>query len=607
MIAAVALIIMTVAPTFAAASDFTRYELTATAHKDGTVDVVIDLDYDFGSEEKHGIYLTYLTRQRIEGDPDHYRVLEYSGITASSPSAPADTDVVEADDGIGIYVGDPDQTVTGEHTYEVAFTVDGLINPAAGSSGEDEIYWNVIGHGYEELISEASVTLSGPGPVLESECWYGDEGSEAPCSSTEVDGARAVFAQTTLTPGEGLTIATSYEAGTFAGVEAILTKRATFTNTMGGLSLAAIAAAGSALLAALAPRAISLIRRDRRYANTTPGLIPPGGEVAPTEPAPRKIDPAVQFTPPEGLTPADVGLIVDAKADPRFHAATIVDLAVRGYLHITTKGSKTKSSWEITREHEDTAGLSPYENDLLAALFAAGSTVELGKLPAESAKMLARVNKEQATRLASAGWFTSPPATATASARGIGVAVMTLGVISTIGLAFAGYGLLGLIGVVAGIAIIATGRRAARRSARGHAHYVQALGFKKYLETAQGRQLRFEAGEDIFSRYLPYAMVLGVVDTWVAVFEDLHAGGEWTYVPTWYTGLAVGAAPFSSPSESAAFRSNATQLQSVAALVAMGGATAGSSGGSAFSGSGGGFSGGGFSGGGVGGGGGGSW
>src|SRR5699024_12749360 len=110
---------MTVAPTFAAASDFTRYELTATAHKDGTVDVVIDLDYDFGTEEKHGIYLTYLTRQRIEGDPDHYRVLEYTDITASSRSAPADLRIEETSDGIGLYIVEPALTVGAEHSSDV--------------------------------------------------------------------------------------------------------------------------------------------------------------------------------------------------------------------------------------------------------------------------------------------------------------------------------------------------------------------------------------------------------------------------------------------------------------------------------------------------------
>src|SRR5690625_3373840 len=140
--------------------------------------------------------------------------------------------------------------------------------------------------------------------------------------------------------------------------------------------------------------------------------------------------------------------------------------------------------------------------------------------------------------------------------------------------------------------------RAPQRTAKGYAYYVQAMGFKKYLETAEAGQLQFEAGEDIFSRYLPYAMVFGIVERWVALFTDLAAQGRWTTEPIWYTGVATGA--FFSSTESAAFASSLAGLESAASLAAMSGATPGASGGSS-------FSGGGFSGGGVGGGGGGSW
>src|SRR5690625_415276 len=69
----------------------TRYDVQAQARADGTVDVQLDFDFDFGDDEGHGPYLTFITRQEIEDDPDHYRLLEYSDITATSPSgAPAD-------------------------------------------------------------------------------------------------------------------------------------------------------------------------------------------------------------------------------------------------------------------------------------------------------------------------------------------------------------------------------------------------------------------------------------------------------------------------------------------------------------------------------------
>jgi hypothetical protein len=46
---------------------------------------------------------------------------------------------------------------------------------------------------------------------------------------------------------------------------------------------------------------------------------------------------AVQYAPPDGMTPAEAGTLVDDDAAMRDITATIVDLAVRGYLVIEEK------------------------------------------------------------------------------------------------------------------------------------------------------------------------------------------------------------------------------------------------------------------------------
>lgn len=84
--------------------------------------------------------------------------------------------------------------------------------------------------------------------------------------------------------------------------------------------------------------------RDEWYAGLTPGLtpglgqgpiadgIPPGGS-APTV---RGKTPtiAVQFNPPPGVQPGLVGTVIDESADTLGMSATVIDLAVRGYLRI---------------------------------------------------------------------------------------------------------------------------------------------------------------------------------------------------------------------------------------------------------------------------------
>ena len=130
----------------------------------------------------------------------------------------------------------------------------------------------------------------------------------------------------------------------------------------------------------------------------------------------------------------------------------------------------------------------------------------------------------------------------------------------------------------------------------------QTLGFKQYLETAEADQLRWEEGEDIFSRYLPYAIAFDCADRWAKVFADLVARGEPVPVPSWYVGVATQPQDFfTTQGLSSLMGSFDTVSASLGGAVAA--STVGSGGGSGFSG--GGFSGGG--GGGVGGGGGGTW
>ena len=50
---------------------------------------------------------------------------------------------------------------------------------------------------------------------------------------------------------------------------------------------------------------------------------------------------APQYGPPEKMTPAEAGLLIDDSIDPRDITCTIVDLAVRGYIHI--RGNRHQS------------------------------------------------------------------------------------------------------------------------------------------------------------------------------------------------------------------------------------------------------------------------
>jgi uncharacterized membrane protein len=107
------------------------------------------------------------------------------------------------------------------------------------------------------------------------------------------------------------------------------------------------------------------------------------------------------------------------------------------------------------------------------------------------------------------------------------------------------------------------------------------------MEIAETERQRFAERENIFSEYLPYAIVFGSVEKWARAFKDIDVTKQ---TASWYTGSTLGA--FSASDLSSNLSSFSNQVSSTIA------STPGGSGGSGF---------GGGSGGGGGGGGGGSW
>ncbi len=146
-------------------------------------------------------------------------------------------------------------------------------------------------------------------------------------------------------------------------------------------------------------------------------------------------------------------------------------------------------------------------------------------------------------------------------------------------------------------------KRRGQRSAEGRAITDQVIGFRQYLATAEADQLRFEEGEDIFSKYLPWAIAFRLATRWQRVCGELVEAGRLTPDPTWYVGPSYYHSNWSASSISTSVQSTFVPPPPPAPAPGSGGGS--SSGFSSYSGSSSSSSG--SSGGGGGGGGGGSW
>ena len=101
------------------------YDVTSRSVRRRLAAIVETIDYDFGSEPHHGIFRDIPTRLRYDDRFDRVYPLG-SRRHGVAPTRRRTTRVEDAGGGITrIKIGDPDRTITGEHTYTIAYTVRG--------------------------------------------------------------------------------------------------------------------------------------------------------------------------------------------------------------------------------------------------------------------------------------------------------------------------------------------------------------------------------------------------------------------------------------------------------------------------------------------------
>jgi uncharacterized protein (TIGR04222 family) len=301
-----------------------------------------------------------------------------------------------------------------------------------------------------------------------------------------------------------------------------------------------------------------------------------------------------EYEPPERMRPAEVGVLVDESADTKDLTATIVDLAVRGYLRIEeipAQGMFGRRDWRLQRVRDADDALAPYERRLFDGLFALGGQVDLSSLKGTFQATLAGAESDLYGAAVKRGWFPSDPSSVRTKWFGTAVALIVLGAVAVILLGiFYGAALVGVAAILIGIIAGLSSRAMPARTAQGHELLRRILGFRMYMDTAETQRQRFAERENIFATYLPYAIVFGLVTKWARAFSGLDAQQA---MAGWYAGSSLtNIAVFSS--DLAVFSSSLSSVISTSPA-----STGGSSGSSGFSG--------GSAGGGGGGGGGGSW
>ena len=503
----------------AAAESIREFDVAVTIAPDTTFTVVETIRYDFEGEYRHGIYRDIPRYDETwSGARWNYRI-QVSSVTMDG--APVPVEYTEEGPFLRARIGDPFTTITGVHTYVITYTVAGGLRtiseedaadpllPAEVSAGDVELYWDLVGSGWEVPIADASASVTGPGPVLSAVCYTGTLGGDERCPAATASQV-ALLGGIPLAPGEPLTGAVVYPAEAFTSSPQPDIRQGLPSNPMVGVAGALV----PALLLVIVPVAVALSRRRADAGVPVPGAPP-------------------QYAPPDGLSPAELAAAWEGPAGaarPRVLVATLLDLASRRWIDVATDPS---GDLQVTWRGTGSPALRPWEQSLLGVILKGAPVATLKGYDRELALLWAGTITGLVQSAEASGRRNPRGDAPDRRWRGLGILAALL-ILAGIVAAIAGQPFLSAVGFTAGvgalIGVIAAAAITPRAQTQQSAVFLAKVeGLRTVLGTdaaASRREFAQRTGltpAAIFATMLPFAVVFDLQDSWIGAFPDLTA------------------------------------------------------------------------------------
>lgn len=496
------LVFLASAPTVHAATDltYTGFDSSIEINQDTSITVTETVKVDYLTPH-HGIF-RYVPETKL-------KVLSVKDETGNKYKYKVSGGSVKE-----IKIGDPDVTITGEHVYVISYQVKGMIKEF---SDHYELYWNVTGSDWDGELPKPTASVSSTfANVTKVGCYAGTVGESAQDCTGSFKANLATF-ESLVDTGQGtdFTIVVGLDKNNSFIFPSTAQKILDFIVENWFYAVTP--------LPFLIPFYFWMKKgRDQRYISDNIYYEPESKGSRTVGVFERKFIPLV-YSPIKGLTPAQIGTIIDQKVDIADVVAEITELARLGYLKIKKipkKGIFSKVDYEFTSLGKEQNSLQDYQKTILKGLFEAGDVVLLSSLKNKFYVDLKEIKDQLYENMKEKGFFDGNPE----KVRGV-----WLGVVFATG--FAAFVLVSIFGgensflaffiiVVSGILGIILARSMPRRTPHGYALYRQTEGLKWYVNKGAWRQ---EIAEKklFIDEMVPLAISLGVIGKLASDMKDL--------------------------------------------------------------------------------------
>ncbi len=494
------------------AQDFTIHEFSSSiaVKKDSSLTVRESLSVEF-HRPRHGIFRDIPYRYQDSFGSSIRTPIAIVSVTDGSDGRVAFT-VIRTGNVIRVRIGDAERYVSGLQTYEITYRVQ---NAILFFDDHDELYWNVTGNDWNAPIKKARGLISLEGEKTKqywASCYTGRRGSrESACSYIPGNNVIEFTSEKDFMPGEGFTIAYGWDKGIVSPPSSL--RKFIWIMNPDQNWVFILPLLSFIVMITLWTR----IGRDPRVRDSV----------------------TVMYGPPQfdnkPLTPAEVGSMVDENLDPRDITATIVRLAVRGYIRIEETKKEglifDSTDYYLKKLKEPDALLSLFERQLMQDIFGSLPGRMVSEMKNSFYRNIPSLKSLLYEELVQKKYFATSPDNVRKTYLVTG-GVLTAGTIVLLST------LLGdrlgdvrpfIAGLLAGLPVLGFAKYMPAKTRAGSAVYLHILGFQEFLNRAEKDQLARMKDRNLFSLFFPYALALNVADNWAKAFEGIYQEQ-----PDWY-------------------------------------------------------------------------